>query len=51
MLIILGGGGGGAMARAVARALFGVCIFIYLCSARLISFDINLKTTDFKTNI
>ena len=37
---------------AVARALIGGggCIFIYLCSARLISSDINLKTTDFKRN-
>ncbi len=32
--------------RAVARALIGVggCIFIYSCFARLISFEINLKT-------
>ncbi len=38
--------------RAVARALIGggVCILIYSCSARLISFEINLKTTDFKRN-
>ncbi len=38
--------------RAVARALIGGggCIFIYSCSARLISFEINLKTTDFKRN-
>ena len=41
--------------RAVARALIvggggGWCIFIYSCSARLISFEINLKTTDFKRN-
>ena len=39
--------------RAVARALIGggrVCIVIYSCSARLISFQINLKTTDFKRN-
>ena len=27
--------------RAVARALIGVCIFIYSCYARLISFEIN----------
>ena len=43
------------MGRAVARALIGEgggggCIFIYSCSARLISFEINLKTTDFKRN-
>ncbi len=38
--------------RAVTRALIGGggCIFIYSCSARLISFEINLKTTDFKRN-
>ena len=38
--------------RAVARALIGGggCIFIYPCSARLISFQIYSKTTDFKTN-
>ena len=38
--------------RAVARALIGGGggIFIYSCSARLISFEINLKTTDFKRN-
>ena len=38
--------------RAVARALTGGggCIFIYSCSARLISFEMNLKTTDFKRN-
>ena len=37
--------------RAVARALIGReegCIFIYSCSARLISFEFILKTTDFK---
>ncbi len=28
----------------------GGCIFIYSCYARLISFEINLKTTDFKRN-
>ncbi len=39
-----------ALQRAVARALIGGCIFIYSCSARLISFEINLKTTDFKRN-
>ena len=43
-----------AMLRAVARALIGGggggSIFIYLCSARLISFEKNLKTTDFKRN-
>ena len=39
------------MTSAVARALIGgVCIFIYSCYARLISFEINLKTTDFKRN-
>ncbi len=41
------------MGRAVARALIGGgggCIFIYSCYARLISFEINLKTTDFKRN-
>ncbi len=26
------------------------CIFIYSCSTRLISFEMNLKTTDFKRN-
>ena len=37
--------------RAVARALIGGgCIFIYSCYARRISFEINLKTTDFKRN-
>ena len=38
--------------RAVARALIGGggAIFIYSCSARLISFEISLKTTDFKRN-
>ena len=39
--------------RAVARALIrggGGGVFIYSCSARLISFEINLKTTDFKRN-
>ena len=40
--------------RAVARALIGGGggggIFIYSCYARLISFEINLKTTDFKRN-
>ena len=39
--------------RAVARALIGGGggdMFIYSCSARLISFEINLKTTDFKRN-
>ena len=41
------------MIRAVARVLIvggGGGIFIYSCSARLISFEINLKTTDFKRN-
>ncbi len=42
------------ISRAVARALIGGggggCIFIYSCSARVISFEINLKTTDFKRN-
>ncbi len=45
------------VSRAVARALIGGgggggggCLFIYSCSARLISFEINLKTTDFKRN-
>ena len=28
----------------------GGCIFIYSCSARPISFEINVKTTDFKRN-
>ena len=40
--------------RAVARALIGGegggGIFIYSCYARRISFEINLKTTDFKRN-
>ena len=36
--------------RAVARELIGGCIFIYSCYARLISSEINLKTTDFKRN-
>ena len=36
--------------RAVATVLIGGCIFIYLCSARLISFEMNLKTTDFERN-
>ncbi len=31
-------------------ALIGLCIFIYPCSARLISFEMTLKTTDFKRN-
>ena len=35
---LIGGGGGGG-------------VFIYSCSARLISFEMNLKTTDFKRNI
>ena len=30
------------MSRAVARALIGVCIFIYSGSARLVSFEIKL---------
>ncbi len=33
---LIGGGGGGRV------------LFIYSCSARLISFEMNLKTTDFK---
>ena len=36
--------------RAVARALIGGGLFIYSFSARLISFQINLKITDFKRN-
>ena len=36
--LIWGGGGGGR----------GGGIFIYSCSARLISFEMNLKTTNFK---
>ncbi len=41
------------VARAGARALIGGGgggIFIYSCYAQLISFEINLKTTDFKRN-
>ena len=42
------------MIRDVARALIGGggggCLFIYSCSARLISFESNLKATDFKRN-
>ena len=43
------------LSRAVARVLIGgggggVSLFIYSCSARLISFEINLKTADFKRN-
>ncbi len=34
---LMGGGGGG-------------CIFIYSCSAQRISFEMKLKTTDFKGN-
>ena len=43
----------GVILGAVARALIGGgggCIFIYSCYARRISFEINLKTTDFKRN-
>ena len=42
-----------ANSRAVTRALIGEgggCIFIYSCYARLISFEINLKTTALKRN-
>ena len=36
--------------RAETRTLIRGCIFTYSCSARRISFEMNLKTTDFKRN-
>jgi hypothetical protein len=38
------------MISGVTRALIGGCIFIYSCSARLISFEMNLKINKFKRN-
>ncbi len=43
----------GHTSKAGARALMGGgggCIFIYSCYAQLISFEINLKTTDLTRN-
>ena len=36
--------------RAVAKALIGGCLFIYSCSARLVSFQIDKFEFDFKRN-
>ena len=36
--------------RAVARTLIGGCLFIYSCSARLVSFEINFKFINLKRN-
>ena len=38
------------MSRAVARTLIGGCLFIYSCSARLVSFQIDKFEFDFKRN-
>ena len=38
------------MNRAVARTLIGGCLFIYSCSARLVSFQTDKFEFEFKRN-